>query len=134
MAKKSSPEKIAAATAVLAQHGAVLIIADDLKGLEAKELSAKLISFQEATVEALVALLDETEKLITDLKDQIDSKATEINLKKPVVKIGTKKYQVNTPKFRLGSEIHEYTELETNSELAKELLGINGQNILEELN
>jgi hypothetical protein len=133
MIKKLTEEKRIATIAALAELGVVLITPEELEKLDPKELAIKLTGIQDATVLAVAEILDQTDKLVVDLKSQIDSKETEIKLKKPVVKIGNKKYQVNTPKFRLGSEIHEYGELESNSKLAKEVLDIQGQNILEEL-
>lgn len=74
--------------------------------------------------------INELTQVVTDLHTELDTKTTEVEIKAKVVKIGTKKYKVNAPVFRLGSSVHQAEELESNEDLAAELLKIEGQGVL----
>lgn len=82
------------------------------------------------TLESVKKELAEAQVLIAELNKKLSASEKGGVAGKKVVVIGKKEYEVVTPSFNLNSENHKAEELETNDALAKEVLAIEGQNIV----
>ena len=72
--------------------------------------------------------LEAANQLNAELNSALSSK--EKNAGKNIISIDGKDYEVVTPKFNLDSVDYEAKDLATNKELAKAVLGMEGQNIV----